>query len=320
MEKTTKRNELMEYIIEKTKLFEAGMKCYENEKCCLPAGFAKHEKGIRDLQVFEDDVWVTTYPKCGTTWAQEMVWLLANDLDYEAAEQTKLTVRFPFLQFSAFEFDPELSKVDTVRIVETMQRPRFIKSHLPLSLLPAQLLDRKPKIVFVLRDPKDTAVSFYYHHCLFHAYEGTMDKFFEAFMEGSVFYGCYWHYVAPFWNLRHKPNVLVLTYEDMKKDLPSVLRRTASFFDKTVTDEQVAKLVDHLSFANMKDNDSVNFKAVVDEFQRIHQKPPPDGVVFIRNGKTGDYKNKMSPEMVMKFDTWSRNMKQALGISNDFPY
>ena len=32
------------------------------------------------------DVWVVTPPKCGTTWTQEMVWLLAHDLDYEGAK------------------------------------------------------------------------------------------------------------------------------------------------------------------------------------------------------------------------------------------
>ena len=32
------------------------------------------------------DVWVVTPPKCGTTWTQEMVWLLANDLDYDGAK------------------------------------------------------------------------------------------------------------------------------------------------------------------------------------------------------------------------------------------
>ena len=32
------------------------------------------------------DVWVVTPPKCGTTWTQEMVWLLANELEYEGAK------------------------------------------------------------------------------------------------------------------------------------------------------------------------------------------------------------------------------------------
>ena len=32
------------------------------------------------------DVWLVTPPKCGTTWSQEMVWLIANNLDYEGAK------------------------------------------------------------------------------------------------------------------------------------------------------------------------------------------------------------------------------------------
>ena len=59
------RDGLMEYIIKNSRFFEAGMKFYTKEKCCLPAAFVKHEKRIRDLEVFEDDVWVITYPKCG---------------------------------------------------------------------------------------------------------------------------------------------------------------------------------------------------------------------------------------------------------------
>ena len=40
------------------------------------------------------DVWVMTPPKCGTTWTQEMVWLLANDLDYEGAKTPVLPNRY----------------------------------------------------------------------------------------------------------------------------------------------------------------------------------------------------------------------------------
>lgn len=45
-----------------------------------------------------DDVWITTVPRSGTTWTQELIWLLANGLDFEKAQQRPLTERFPFLE------------------------------------------------------------------------------------------------------------------------------------------------------------------------------------------------------------------------------
>jgi len=34
----------------------------------------------------------------GTTWTQEMVWLIANNLDFEKARRIPQTHRFPFLE------------------------------------------------------------------------------------------------------------------------------------------------------------------------------------------------------------------------------
>lgn len=29
---------------------------------------------VKNMEVFEDDVWVCSFPKCGTTWTQELIW------------------------------------------------------------------------------------------------------------------------------------------------------------------------------------------------------------------------------------------------------
>ena len=36
-----------------------------------------------------DDVWIVTYPKCGTTWTQEILWQILNDLDLETVRKKK---------------------------------------------------------------------------------------------------------------------------------------------------------------------------------------------------------------------------------------
>lgn len=51
----------------------------------------------------------------------------------------------------------------SVEMVNNLPSPRFLKSHLPLSLLPPSLLDTC-KVVYVARDPRDVAVSFYHHN------------------------------------------------------------------------------------------------------------------------------------------------------------
>lgn len=73
------------------------------EKWCLaptflPANYQSSVQVIQDFKVRPDDVWVITFPKSGTTWAQEMVWQICNNLDYEKGHMEGLHMRFPFLE------------------------------------------------------------------------------------------------------------------------------------------------------------------------------------------------------------------------------
>lgn len=53
---------------------------------------------VHDMLVRDDDVWIVTLPKCGTTWMQELLWLVLYDFDFEAARSEHLEVRTPFLE------------------------------------------------------------------------------------------------------------------------------------------------------------------------------------------------------------------------------
>jgi hypothetical protein len=67
--------------------------------CIMPQKFVDTcmEK-VKKFEVFEDDTWIVTYPKCGTTWTQEMIWMLINNLNYDQAMSEDLFVRSPFLE------------------------------------------------------------------------------------------------------------------------------------------------------------------------------------------------------------------------------
>ncbi|CAK1581646.1 unnamed protein product [Parnassius mnemosyne] len=55
-------------------------------------------KNIYNMEIRPSDTFVVTLPRSGTTWTQELVWLILNNFDYEKALETPLTVRYPFLE------------------------------------------------------------------------------------------------------------------------------------------------------------------------------------------------------------------------------
>lgn len=91
----------------------------------LPASTISNEdkEKINRFEVRDDDIFLIGFPKtgsifhtfiihksfltfdcfnAGTTWCQEMVWLIANDLNFEEAGNTFIDERFPLLEFSRY--------------------------------------------------------------------------------------------------------------------------------------------------------------------------------------------------------------------------
>lgn len=68
------------------------------EKWTMPAVFEEYADQIYNFEARPDDIWITTVPRSGTTWTQEMIWLMCNNLDYERALSTPIDVRFPYLE------------------------------------------------------------------------------------------------------------------------------------------------------------------------------------------------------------------------------
>lgn len=67
------------------------------EKWIMPTSYIKDAEKIYNFEARSDDVFITTFPRSGTTWASEMIWLLCNDLDYKTASNDS-TEKFTFLE------------------------------------------------------------------------------------------------------------------------------------------------------------------------------------------------------------------------------
>lgn len=74
--------------------------------------------------------------------------------------------------------------MDSLAHIETMKNPRVIKTHLFFNNLPTQLKDgtTKAKIVYVTRNPKDSAISMYNYGKIFMGFPDNLEMFCEYFL------------------------------------------------------------------------------------------------------------------------------------------
>ncbi|XP_055693944.1 luciferin sulfotransferase-like [Lutzomyia longipalpis] len=283
----------------------------------LPIFYYDIADRILNFEVRPDDVWVITFPKCGTTWAQEMVWQICNNIDFEKPKEESLYIRFPYLEVGCI-MSRKVPMPDVISILNEKGSPRFIKSHLPAPLLPKQLWTVRPKIIYVSRNPKDAAISFYHHYRNIQHSRVSLQDFLELYISGHIIYGPYHDHVFDFWRMRHEKNILFLTFEDMKKDNPSVIEKTARFFGKSFNRDQILELADYLSFSKFSQNRSINKEDTINKLQNIFQrKKPDDDFRFIRKGEVGSYKKEMSKDMIEAFDKWSYNEVEKAHLSSE---
>ncbi|KAK9411743.1 sulfotransferase 6B1-like [Crotalus adamanteus] len=209
-------------------------------------------KRVHTFRAWQDDVILVSYPKTGSNWVGEILTQLEIASEkYDEDEQKRreqilqeLTL-FPYLEFG----DPE-----KFERMEKMPSRRIIKTHLSPQKLPKSIFEKKAKMLVLFRNPKDTAVSF------FHFAKGikmspeqeTWDEFFENFVTGKVVYGSYFDHITEWNNYLDDSNVFFITYEEIKENPVSALKKIAKFFNFSVTEEEIESIVKKTSFENMK--------------------------------------------------------------------
>ena len=266
--------------------------------------YAEHlANKIYNFKLREDDIWVVTFPKAGTTMTQELVWSLVHGLENDKIS-TNIRERSPFLEIVA-PTDQTWTEVfnPTIDLADKMTGRRIIKSHLPLEFLPPGLLDTC-SVVYVARNIKDTIVSYYHHNLLleWHGFKGTFSQFLQHFQDGILPYGSYWYHLRTAYEARSHPNLKFLWFEEMKKDQKKVTRELARFLNVPLTEEQLEGLEEHVKFENMKKRTAAN---------------PCDKEGFFRKGIIGDWQSLFSCEQEAEIDMWIRDNVKGTQLENE---
>ncbi|XP_015223503.1 sulfotransferase family 5A, member 1 [Lepisosteus oculatus] len=260
---------------------------------CKDIAFPGHMHTQESLQYaqkfkFEDtDTLIVTFPKSGTTWMQETLTLIYSRGDPTLAQSVPNWARSPWLE--------QFYCPDVLRVCKG---PRILTTHLPYHMLASALEGSKAKIIYVARNPKDVAVSYYHFHKMakFLPEPNSFEDFLDSFLDGTVHYGSWFDHVKGWTRCRNNLNFFYITYEEMLQDTQCSLERLCSFLQLPLLEEELISTQRHCSFNNMKQNNMVNYTLIPQEIMD-HTKGQ-----FMRKGKIGDWKNLFSKEQNHRFD------------------
>lgn len=227
---------------------------------------------IRNMTARNDDIFLCAYPKAGTHWLWEVMYMLrVGKAEYEPRAKEHLMMEF-----------------STIERLDAEPSPRIFNTHLPFTMLPVQQIrGKRAKILHLYRNPKDTVVSMWFHYKQFpEMADVALRDFIQLYLKGQLIFGTWAAFLVQLQKfVRDNPDIHVfnVSFEETKRNPAETIKRLARFLELTADDELCENIAEACSFQNMKKNSDLKTLVESTVF-------PLDQKMY-RKGEVGDWKN-----------------------------
>jgi len=255
----------------------------------------------REIKLQADDICYGSYPKSGSTWLAHIILLLTNNGNPPA--DGTLRSHLHWLE-SSWTYPRSKQRI------EALPSPRIFKSHMPYSMaLGGEPAKSRGKYIYIARNPKDVAVSYYYferHKAWSGQYDGSWEHWLEMLLAGKAQRGDWFDHVLSWWEQRVLDNVLFLKYEDLLNNFSTELERMVHFLGFRLDAAALENIQRITAFDVMKK----------DKFSNMHEIEDFEG--FFRRGKIGSWREQFTAGQDQAFSEVIATRLSGTGLEFDY--
>lgn len=158
------------------------------------------------------------------------------------------------------------------------------------------------RVVYVVRDPRDTLISyFYYHKHRDPEFSLSLGEFLD-----EPLWPCDWGAHVSGWLDNHHAALLFLTYEGMQSNPTEALRRVSAFCGLAPRDDEIVRAVEGASFRRLRE---------IEDRGRLATGVPPDRVHFFRRGVVGGWAEEPDGRLASTIERRYGPLMQKLGYT-----